>query len=294
MDSGQEWTAIGLPISYVHSFSCNGSDVFACASQMSSGIFMTPDYGLSWSYLYGVLPTQDVSSIGWNGTDMLAATDSGVFVSIDRGHTWNKKSNGIPPMDPYNTVTCIAGSGTDLYAGTYSSGIFVSHDGGENWTHATLPVEDYFYAMCFYINGSGVYVGTFCGGLLFSSDNGQTWTSLNNGVPVITGNTSIVQIGSKLFLATFGGVFYSIDNGHTWGNAGSELNGKVIYGLATHGNDLFAAPAENGVYMSTNLGNTWFPVNDGLPAKLRTFCVAVNGSWLFIGTDGQGVWSHPL
>jgi hypothetical protein len=43
-------------------------------------------------------------------------------------------------MDPYNTLTSVAGKGVDLYAGTYSSGLFVSHDGGENWTHATLTL----------------------------------------------------------------------------------------------------------------------------------------------------------
>jgi photosystem II stability/assembly factor-like uncharacterized protein len=293
-NSGQNWTAVGLPITYVFSFSSNGSDLFACATQMSGGIFVTPDYGQNWNFLLGGIPTYHVSSVSWNGKDMLAATDIGVFISADRGLTWTKKSNGIPAMDEYNTVTCVAGNGTDQYAGTYSTGIFVSHDGGENWTHATLPVEEHFYAMCFFINNTGVYVGTFCGGILFSSDNGHTWTSMNNGLPAVTANTSIVQVGSKLFLATYGGVYSSGDNGHTWGIAGNELSSKVIYGLATHGSDLFAATSENGVYMSTNQGKTWFQINDGLPANIRAFCIAVNGSWLFVGTDGQGVWRHLL
>jgi len=293
-NSGLNWNAIGLPVTYVHSFSSNGSDVFACASQMSSGIFMTPDYGENWNFLLGGLPTENVGSISWNGTDILAATDSGVFVSADRGLTWTKKSQGIPPMDPYNNVVCVAGSGTNLFAGTYSTGIFVSHDGGESWRHATLPTDDNFYAMYFFINSNGIYAGTFCGGLLFSSDNGQTWTSLNTGLPAVTAITSIAQNGLRLFISTLGGVYSSGDNGHTWGLAGSELYGKVIYSLATHGSDLFAAASENGVFMSRDQGSSWFPVNDGLPAKTRAICVAVNGPWLFVGTDGQGVWRHSL
>ena len=291
MNSGQNWTSIGLPVTYVHSFSCNGSDVFACASQMSGGIFVTPDYGGNWNFLLGGLPTYNVSSISWNGADMLAATDSGVFVSADRGLTWTKKSHGII-LDAYNTVTCVAGSGTNLYAGTYSTGIFVSHDGGESWTHAILPIQDNMYATCFFINSNGIYAGTFFGGVIFSSDNGQTWTSLNTGLPGLTTYTSIVQAGSRLFVASLGGVYVSGDDGHTWGSAGSELSGKVIYSLATNGSVLLAAVAENGVYMSTNHGSSWFPVNDGLPSKTRAMCVAVNGPWLFVGTDGQGVWRH--
>ncbi len=293
VNSGQNWSAIGLPITYIHSLCANGSDVFACASYMTGGIFTTSDYGQNWNFLFGGIPTNNVGSIAWNGADMLAATDSGVYVSADRGWTWTKKSHGIP-VDEYSTVTCVAGNGTNLYAGTYSYGIFVSHDGGESWTHATLPVQDHFYAMCFYINDNGIYAGTFFGGVLFSSDNGQTWTSMSAGLPELTAYTSIVQSGSRLYVASSGGVYVSGDDGHTWGIAGSELNGKVIYGLAAHGNDLFAATAENGVYMSRDQGNSWFTINDGLPAKLWVYCVAVNGPWLFAGTNGQGVWRHSL
>jgi photosystem II stability/assembly factor-like uncharacterized protein len=230
---------------------------------------------------------------------MLAATDSGVYVSADRGLTWTKKSHGLP-IDPYNYVTCIAGSGTDLYAGINSAGLFVSHDGGTNWTKATVPVQNFSFPMCLFINSSGIFAGTCCNGILFSSDNGQTWTLLNTGLPANMAIMSITQAGTRLFVSG-GGVYSSGDNGHTWALAGSELNGKTVFGLAAHGNDLFAATAENGVYMSTNQGSSWFPINDGLPpinaglpSSVIATCIAVNGSWLFVGTHSQGAWRHPL
>jgi photosystem II stability/assembly factor-like uncharacterized protein len=292
VNSGQTWNAIGLPVTYVHSLSNNGSDVFSCATMMTGGVFVTHDYGQDWNFLLGGLPTYNVNSISWNGTKMLAATDSGVFISGDRGLTWTKKSQGVP-VDQYSTVTCVAGNGSNLYAGTYSYGIFVSHDGGGSWTHATLPVKDDYYAMCFYINSSGVYAGTFFGGILFSPDNGQTWTSMSTGLPAMTAYSSIVQVGSQLFASSFQGVFTSGDNGHTWGIAGSELNGKVVYSLATNGTDIIAATYENGVYMSKTKGISWFQINSGLPANTRVSCVAMTGQWLFVGTSGQGVWRHP-
>jgi photosystem II stability/assembly factor-like uncharacterized protein len=291
-NSGQTWSAIGLPLTYVSYLSGNGTDLFACASQMTGGIFVTPDQGENWNFLFGGIPTNDVSAIAWNNTDLLAATDSGVFLSSDRGLSWMKKSNGIPEMDPYNNLTAIACNGNNLYCGTYSTGIFVSHNGGENWTHATLPVLDTYYAMSFYIGDEGVYAGTFCAGILFSSDFGQTWVSRNSGLPVVTSHTAFAKIGSKLFVATYGGVFVTTDNGISWSNAGSELNGKVIYGMTSHGNDLFAATSENGIYMSKDSGNSWFQVNDGLTFPIRALSIAVNGSWLYMGTDGQGVWKH--
>jgi photosystem II stability/assembly factor-like uncharacterized protein len=292
VNSGQTWNATGLPITYVHSFSINGSDVFSCGIWMTGGVFVTHDYGQDWNFLLGSLPTYNVNSTFWNGTELLAATDSGVFVSGDRGLTWIKRSQGVP-VDEYSTVTCVAGNGSNLYAGTYSYGIYVSHDGGGSWTHATLPVSDEYYAMCLYINSSGVYAGTFFGGVLFSPDNGQTWTSRSTGLPAMTAYSSIVQAGSTLFVASFQGVYSSGDNGQSWGRAGSELNGKVVYCLATNGTDIIAATMEDGIYMSKTQGTSWFQINSGLPANTRIYCVAMNGPWLFAGTDGKGVWRHP-
>jgi photosystem II stability/assembly factor-like uncharacterized protein len=292
VNSGQTWNAIGLPVTYVHSFAWNGSNLFACASGLLEGVFNTPDYGQDWNFLPGGSPDYNVYSVFFNGTEMLAATDSGVFISTDLGQSWTKKSHGIP-VDEYSTVTCVAGNGSNLYAGTYSYGIFVSHDGGVSWTHATLPVKDEFYAICFYINSSGIFAGTFFGGILFSSDNGQTWTSMSSGLPAMTAYSSIVQAGSRLFAGSIGGVYSSGDNGHSWGSAGSELNGKEVTSLATNGTDIIAATSANGVYMSKDQGSSWFQINNGFPANTQASCVAMNGSWLFVGTNGQGVWRHP-
>jgi photosystem II stability/assembly factor-like uncharacterized protein len=291
-NSGQTWNAIGLPVTYVSSLSSNGSDVFSSASMMTGGVFVTPDYGQNWNFMLGSLPTYNVNSIAWNGTEMIAATDSGVYVSGDRGLTWMKKSQGVR-VDEYSPVICVAGNGSNLYAGTYSYGIFVSHDGGNSWTHATLPVNDEYYAMCFYINSSGIYAGMMIGGILFSSDNGQTWTSMSSGLPTMTAYTSIVQVGSKLFASSFQGVFASGDNGHTWVSTGSELSGKMVNSLATNGTDIIAATFETGVYMSKDQGSSWFQINSGLPANPKALCVAINGQWLFLGTKEQGVWRHP-
>jgi len=291
-NSGQTWNAIGLPVTNVNSISSNGSDVFACANMMTGGVFITPDYGQNWNFLFGSLPTYNVNSIAWNGAEMLAATDSGVFISNDRGLTWIKKSQGVP-VDEYSSVTCVAGNGSNLYAGTFSYGIFVSHDGGSSWTHATLPISSESYPLCFFINSAGIFAGTAMGGIVFSADNGQTWTSMSSGLPSLTFYSSIVQAGSELFASSFQGVFKSGDSGHTWVSTGSELNGKVVYNLATNGTDLIAATNENSVYLSTNLGSSWFQINSGLPAKTRVHCVAINGPWLFVGTDGQGIWRHP-
>jgi photosystem II stability/assembly factor-like uncharacterized protein len=287
-DYGQNWAAIGLPDSYVYTLCANGQDVFAAASYMTSGIFFTPDYGSHWTFLYDKMPADHLYAIGWSNTNLLAATDSGVFISPDRGMTWLKRNNGLPN----DYITCINADGENFFAGTNQDGLFVSHDEGLNWAHVTTPVPDYQKVMSVYVGGNGVFAGTFAGGILFTADDGLTWSSLNTGLPV-TVVTSFVSIGSSLYAGTYTGVYRSDNNGQSWSLEGGSSN-VVVYGLAVHGNDLFAATSKNGVLMSVDYGETWVAVNTGLPAGMHSLSIAVNGSWLFVGTDGLGVWRHAL
>jgi photosystem II stability/assembly factor-like uncharacterized protein len=144
------------------------------------------------------------------------------------------------------------------------------------------------------ISSDGVFAGTCCAGILYSADNGKTWATRNNGLPQYAYVTAITHVGSQLYIAAMGGIYASVDNGITWSSTGSDLSGKTILGLVAHGNDLFAAVADAGVFMSLNLGKTWTALNDGLPAKFIAYCVAVNGSWLYVGTNGEGVWRRSL
>jgi ligand-binding sensor domain-containing protein len=151
----------------------------------------------------------------------------------------------------------------------------------------TFPVEHLAFT------GSTILAVGYMG-LVFSSDQGQTWTSIGKGLPDVTVVTGIVETGSVLFAATYSGVYSSSDNGSSWNVAGNELSGKVMYGITTRGNDLFVATKDNGVFMSASQGNSWVPVNDGFPANTSAYDVAVVGPWLFVATNGKGVWRHPL
>ena len=226
--------------------------------------------------------------------EMLAATDLGVYVSTDRGQTWTQKTSGIPEMNEYNSLTCVAGNGDHLFAGTYSTGLYISHDRGESWSKAILPTEDMYYAMSLFIDGPRTFAGTFCAGVIVSQDNGNTWSNMNSGLPTAIVVTSFARAGSRLLIGSSSGVYASDNNGQSWIPAGTSLAGKVVFGLTENNGDLFAATSEDGVYMSVNKGNSWSEVNTGFPAGIQAYCVAVNGSWLYAGTQGMGVWRHPL
>ncbi len=60
--------------------------------------------------------------------------------------------------------------------------------------------------------------------------------------------------------------------------------------LFSHGQSLFAGTLNGGIYRSTNRGESWTPVNTGLPANLTVNAFAASGTYLFAGTSGRGVF----
>ena len=133
-------------------------------------------------------------------------------------------------------------SGRTLLAGTYSSGVFRSSDGGTRWSAANAGLT------CHCVNallagssdgasGSTLFAGT-SRGIFRSTDRGKTWsgTRSESADPDVR---SLVPFGTSLFAGTWGGgILRSTDNGETWTDAG--LAGACITSFAVRGKTLFA------------------------------------------------------
>jgi hypothetical protein len=68
----------------------------------------------------------DVRDLLVDGTTVYAGTWEGVFASSDGGATWTGMSGGLAGVH----VTSLISTGTELYAGTVSDGV---------WTRALAP-----------------------------------------------------------------------------------------------------------------------------------------------------------
>jgi hypothetical protein len=67
-----------------------------------------------------------------------------------------------------------------------------------------------------------------------------------------------------------------------------------INSLAIAGSAVFAATYWYGIYLSSDRGVNWMPVNTGLPANTPIFSLALSDAELFAGTRNHGVWRRPL
>jgi len=178
-------------------------------------------------------------------------------------------------------------SGNNIFAGT-SQGIYLSTNKGTSWTLVSTGV---YGVLCFAIEGNNIYAGTG-NGIYLTFNNGNTWNLISGNIPN-THILSLAKTGSNIFAGTQNGLFSSTDNGNTWTVLDNGIpTNVVVISLTINGSNIYAA-TNLGVFLSGNEGRNWQNVNDGLGRNLvNTF--AINGTSIYAGTNGAGVWKRDL
>jgi hypothetical protein len=190
-------------------------------------------------------------------------------------------------------VVSITVSGSNLFAGTDSHGIFLSTDNGTSWAAVnsglTLSLNSFKSLV---VSGTNLFAGSSIG-LYRSTNSGTNWTQINS----LVGSVPCLAVsGTNLFAGTdvfgggtaYGGVYRSTNNGTSWTQTNSGLTSTSISSLVIStngigGTNLFAG-TDSGVFLSTNNGTSWASANTGL-TSLRVLCFVVAGANLYVGTD---------
>jgi hypothetical protein len=131
---------------------------------------------------------------------------------------------------------CVTDS--NIFAGTYGNGVFLSTNNGRNWTPVNNGLTN-LDIRSFIESGNNIFAGTWGGGVFFSTDDGTNWAAANSG---LIGHSilSLATSGNNIFMGTWGGgVFLSTNNGTSWAAVNSGLTNRVIYSLATTSNNIF-------------------------------------------------------
>lgn len=181
-------------------------------------------------------------------------------------------------------VYAIAVAEPMIFVGTDQAGVYLSSDGGLNWSQANsgltiTSVSSFAFA------GSSLFAGTTYGGIFRSTDNASNWTEVNSGLSVLFINTLAVS-GSNIYAGarrsvTGGGVFLSTNNGDNWSYIG--LTDQEVYSLKLVGNNIFAG-TDGGVFLTTNSGGNWTAMNSGLNAD-NVYALEISDGNLYAGTN---------
>ena len=295
-NGGSSWIpkSSGLSDLNVLSIAVNGTTLFA-GTDYQGGVFISTHSGTTWMPASMNLPSMDIEALGVVGSDLFAgthyygSTGGGIFMSTDNGSSWSQANSGIP----FPFINCFAAAASGLFAGTDGGGVYRSTDDGVNWVEVSNGLAGTSVRSLF-ATGTTIYAGSDYEGVSASNDNGRTWSQADS---VIAGYYvySLLPIGSNLIAGTNGGVFLSTDGGKSFSQSG--IGGNVVNALAMNisETDIFAGTS-TGVFRSTDRGASWVPLNSGLPTDyntgypLQVLCLAVSGTHLFAGTQGDGVY----
>lgn len=254
-----------------------------------SGLYKSSDNGDSWFKIETQFDDFEVYAIYitkedhiWVGTNFQGR----IYRSTDNGLTWENKRNG------YNTGECWAfGQSKDgvVFAGDgqYVK-LYRSTDYGENWV-LSANLRPLVFATD---SNNIVYAGTH-DGLFATTDNGLTWAQ-NNLLSNIPVSSILIDSANNIYCGTGyynngNGVFYSTNGGQNWTQLG--LAGRIVLSLAfdSQGN-LYAGTKQDGLFKTTDFGQTWEHYNKGLYRK-EVFRLKLNKQDdIFIGSENEGVF----
>lgn len=256
------------------------------AAYSATGLFKTTDNGTTWVKVFDC--ANDVVNLLVDGNNIYATTNgSGVYISEDKGVTWNQKNSGLTNLKVYS----ITKSGANLYAGTDGEGVFLSINNGTSWSAINTGLTQKNINTVLTI-GTTVFAGSSSAGVFVSTNFGVDWRQTT-----LTGKNIIIlkTINNKIYAATWGGgIYISNDNGNTWNQSntglGTNLN-CLIFSIHT-ANDLFTTTGD-GIYYSKNGGATWTDITANFPS-VTIWTVEAYGNYIFAGTSELGVFKRTL
>ncbi|HEU4872435.1 MAG TPA: SBBP repeat-containing protein [Pyrinomonadaceae bacterium] len=275
-----------------------------------NGVFKTTNGGRTWSAINNGLLNRNVVALVMDPSTpstLYAATagsvigNTGVYKTTDSGNSWNLRSNGITSpdlvslaIDPVTPNTLYAG----FSVGGPGSHLYKTTDGADNWNLVGTPPPSVPASIAIDpLNHTTLYVAD--GGVHKSIDAGATWQSLGlSGANARSVAVSPLTAG-LVYAGTREGLFKSVDGGSNWSLIPS-VSGKVVFDPVSS-STAYLLSAEfmpnpsfiqrpQGVFKTTDNGQTWIRMNKGIESSVPTALVIhpVRPSTLYVAVKPPG------
>jgi photosystem II stability/assembly factor-like uncharacterized protein len=191
-----------------HLMACGGK----LFSSNDSGLYVSTDNAEHWTPVDDAsIGNKTISSFVVCDSTLFAGGTAGLFYYNQDNNTLNKI--GSEPAD--ESITCLAGEGNLIFAGTEENGCFVSTDKGRNWKQSSLPYitkpnytprgYDVARITSLYLRGKiavaslpGPDMFVPNGGCYFSVDSGKSWTPVGPDTSFHTSISALLIRGDTL------------------------------------------------------------------------------------------------
>ncbi len=283
-NNGISWTeaSVGSMTPSVVAFTQSGSNLLAA---WESTILNSTDNGETWTER-SIMPgtytfAYDIIAFG---SDVFSVTSGGLFRSTDSGITWSLQD----ASKTYGKFAIVNG---ELFLASDKQ-IWKSSN-GVTWILCNADLNQTGASQFAYSNGK-IFLATLKGGLLYSIDNGLNWQPRDNGL-VNPGIGSIAAIGQTFIVGTGKGLFRS-EGGTTWQKV-QATSTQSFTSLLASGSRFLAGTETFGIQISDDDGITWSSSNNGLTSLdvtslqyIGTTIWAGTRNGLFYSTNNGNSW----
>lgn len=215
------------------------------------GVFKSTDRGDNWRWVADLFPFVFVTA-----SDGIVYCGSflGLFASRDYGETWAQ--NNFLTNVPVSTLLLDDKNG--LYAGTgyynNGNGVYLSRDGGANWTH--LGLEGKVVLSLAFDSHKKLYAGTLRDGLFMTPDTGKTWQQYTEGLYRKQVFRLKLNARDHIFIGSESeGVFRSLDGGQNFKQIGLPVS--KVSNIVFSGDSLIFAATPSGVQSYDRVRGAW-------------------------------------
>jgi photosystem II stability/assembly factor-like uncharacterized protein len=302
-DRGQSWQALAPAIGSpnVEALLATGGELFLGAR---TGLYRWEQEQRRWLLQPANLPSGIVSlAVDPQNPQHLytGLVEDGLYHSRDGGVSWQALpalSKGVPAIaiDPHQTA--------NIFILAAWERVYESRDGGQNWDARWEGLGEVLETTSLAVDPleSIVYVGTELG--LYRRHAGEPWRPVapelayQSILALLAQPDPNAPAGVTLIIGATRGIYRSLDRGETvegngrkWGSGLENISVTALLADPQDHQKLYAGTADNGVYASSDGGQSWRAIG---PAELTTGSVK-SLAWspageLFAITTG-GVWS---
>ncbi|HSW54683.1 MAG TPA: T9SS type A sorting domain-containing protein [Ignavibacteriaceae bacterium] len=286
-DNGESWqfSALIAPLT----FAVDSNNVVYTGT--FNGLYSSTDNGLTWTQNnffsgYAVSTVQiDTSNGIYCGTGYTYLNGDGLFHSGDGGQTWRQL--GFAGKE---VLALAFDSEWNLFAGTKEDGLFKTTDLGQSWTQYQNGIyrKEVFKLVInkqddIFIGSEGGGTGWYLyggGGVFRSTNGGELFEQV--GLPISLVKNIVFSGDSLIITSTPSGVQKYNRFTKKWNNIGLH-NVEAV--AITPSKYLYAATRDDGLYKSTDLGESWILTNLTIDTLMPVYNVlVVSDDTVFVST----------
>ena len=276
---------------------------------------------LTWNYLRG--GDGGFTRVDFTSPSTVYATyqypqGSGFLArSTNGGASWLGRTSGINTSDPgdfYTPYVMDPSNASRLLLGT--NRVYETVNRADNWAPISTPfangwtVNDVVDSVAASGTDPDTIYATAGAHVFVTRNHGATWQETNPTAPnpdvryrdirVDANDTNVAYVVAASYGDATGGghVWVTLDGGASWNDISGNLPDEPVWTVAIQpnpGQDILHVGADDGVYISYDLGTTWAREGQGMP-NVQTHQLEVNTDLgiLAAATYGRGLWELQL